>query len=153
MVFKKTNKFREKKMPPKVFFGQQQAALAAAVPHAQEPPAGLMRPPKRPSPTDRTDSSSSERPSKIIKLNLQPWRLQKFPPGPVQASRPSSALPQTSPAPTSTSASLAPKIRIPLPSSAVRTPLPDSVPTAAPAPPPLVKKNSFKIKLNKKTSG
>lgn len=153
MVFKKINRFREKKMPPKLLLSQQQAALPAAAPHTQESPSGLMRPPKRPSPLDRTDSSSSERPTKMIKLNLQPWRLQKFPPGPVRASRPSSALPQTSPAPQSTGASSAPKMRIPLPSSAVRTPLPDSVPSTAPAPPPLVKKNSFKIKLNVKTSG
>jgi hypothetical protein len=152
MVFKKTNKFREKKMPPKLLLGQQQAALPASAPHAQESPAGLMKPPKRPSPPDRTDSSSSERPSKIIKLSLQPWRLQQYPPGPVQASRPSLVLPQTSTAPQSAIAS-APKMRIPLPSSAVRTPLPDSAPSAATAPPPLVKKNSFKIKLNVKTSG
>jgi len=153
MVFKKTNKFREKKMPPRLFSGQQQAALPASAPHAQDSPAGLMRPPKRPSPPDRTDSSSSERPSKIIKLSLQSWRLQQYPPGPVQASRPSLTLPQTSPALQSTMASSAPKMRIPLPSSAVRTPLPDSAPSAVPAPPPLVKKNSFKIKLNVKTSG
>jgi hypothetical protein len=137
-------------MPPKLFLGQQ-VTLPAAAPHAQESPAGLMRPPKRPSPPDRTNSPSSERPSKMIKLTLQPWQLQKFPPGPVQASRPSPALPQNSPAPQLTSAPSAPKMRIPLPSSAVRTPLPDSVPSAAP--PPLVKKNSFKIKLNVKTSG
>lgn len=153
MVFKKTNKFREGKMSPKLFFGQQQAALPAPTPHAQESPASLMRPPKRPSPPDRTDSSSSERPTKMIKLSLQPWRLQQFPPGPVQASRRSSTVPQTLPAPQSTSAPSAPKMRIPLPSSAVRTPLPDSVPSAAPAPPPLIKRNSFKIKLNVKTSG
>jgi type VI secretion system secreted protein VgrG len=153
MVFKKTNKFREKRIAPKFSFAQQQQAPPAPTPHTQESPASLMRPPKRPSPPERTDSSSSERPTKIIKLRLEPWQLQKFPPGPVQPPRPSPAPPQTSPAPQSAGGPSAPRMRIPLPSSAARTPLPNSVPTAAPAPPPLVKKNSFKIKLSVKPSG
>lgn len=125
----------------------QPSAPPPAVYSIREASAAVTKPPKRPSPPDGTDSTNLERPPKIIKFKLESWQLQKFPPGPHIGSRPLTPKPQASPAKPPSTALQGVKMRIPLPNSAVRTPLPD--PTSSPATVlPVKKPGGIKLKLN-----
>lgn len=143
--FKRRNKIRVKSLPKLVLLAQQPVGPPAPL-HTKEAAINPMKPPKRPLPPDRTESSSSERPSKMIRLSLPSWRLQKYPSGPTPVSRPPSVAALASPAPQSIIVVQAPKIRVPLPTSAMRTPLPDIVPASASTAPP--KAPTLKLKFN-----
>lgn len=138
--------------------------------------AGLMKPPKRPSPSE---SAASPRPTKMVKLSIPGHKLEKFDfsksrstpvtslsvsrpsPGPQLNKKPSSS---TSGSVTSKSMSTSPalgnftvtasvmpsvtaqKIRVPLPDGA-RKPLPSASPASAAAS-PVAKRPSLKLKFS-----
>jgi transcription initiation factor TFIID subunit 2 len=103
------------------------------LPERREPsPAGSPRP---------------ERPTRIVKLPLPSWRLQKFPPGPYRGSRALLAKPALQVQKPATPSSGLVKLRVPLPTTATRTPLPDTMAPPSVGAPPAKKPGGFTLKL------
>lgn len=142
MVFRKTKNIRMVRIPKlTVNPAKPPPPLPAPTPIASIS-FGSMKPPKRPSPPSRTDSSSSatQRQTKIVKFSLPVERLRKFTHSPPLPSPTIHAPPSALSHAQSPTVGGPPKVRVPLPSS--RVPLPNVVPAEP------LKRPSLTLKLS-----
>src|SRR5438045_1077201 len=110
--------------PESIQKAHEPSTLPSVVHPIREANLTFNKPLKQPTPPERRESTLTERLTHVVKLPLESWQLQRFPPGPYKGSCPLIAKPPPATSQSSPTSGLV-RLRVPLPYGTPRTPLPE----------------------------